>query len=141
MKSRIVSVVFIAHLLAVPAAVALDQTLPLYQTVTGIAGQIKSVGSDTLNNEMELWAKAFGERYPEVKIIIEGKGSATAPPALLDGTSQFGPMSRPMTAAESEAFEKKFGYKVSSLAVAVDALAVYVNKENPIRCFDDGASG
>ena len=134
MRSRILTVVFIAHLLAMPSAVALDQTLPRYQTVGGIAGQLKSVGSDTLNNEMELWAKAFGERYADVKIIIEGKGSATAPPALLDGISQFGPMSRLMTAAESEAFEKKFGYKVSSLAVAVDALAVYVNKDNPIRC-------
>ena len=134
MRSKILTVVFIAHLLAMPSAVALDQTLPPYQTVGGIAGQIKSVGSDTLNNEMELWAKAFGERYADVKIIIEGKGSATAPPALLDGISQFGPMSRLMTAAESEAFEKKFGYKVSSLAVAVDALAVYVNKDNPIRC-------
>lgn len=134
MRSRILTVVFIAHLLAMPSAVALDQTLPRYQTVGGITGQLKSVGSDTLNNEMELWAKAFGERYADVKIIIEGKGSATAPPALLDGISQFGPMSRLMTAAESEAFEKKFGYKVSSLAVAVDALAVYVNKDNPIRC-------
>jgi phosphate transport system substrate-binding protein len=134
MKPRIVAVVFVAYLLAMPAATALDQSLPPYKTVTGIAGQIKSVGSDTLNNAMELWAKGFGERYPDAKIIIEGKGSATAPPALLDGTSQFGPMSRSMTIAETDAFEKKYGYKVSNLAVAVDALAVYVNKDNPIRC-------
>jgi phosphate transport system substrate-binding protein len=134
MRSRIAAVVLVTNLSAVSAAFALDQTLPLYKPVTGIAGQIKSVGSDTLNREMELWAKAFGERYPDVKVVVEGKGSATAPPALLDGKSQFGPMSRPMTGVESEAFEKKYGYRASTVAVAVDALAIYVNKDNPIRC-------
>jgi phosphate transport system substrate-binding protein len=134
MKPRTMTVALVAYVLTMPAAIALDQNLPVYKTAPGIAGQIKSVGSDTLNSATELWAKEFGERYPEVKIIIEGKGSATAPPALLDGTSQFGPMSRSMTSAESETFEKKYGYGVSNLAVAVDALAVYVNKDNPIRC-------
>ena len=65
---------------------------------------------------------------------IEAKGSATAPRAMLDGTAQFGPMSRPMTVEESAAFEGKYGYRVSSFRVAVDALAVYVNKDNPVPC-------
>ena len=134
MKPRIVAALFFAYLSAIPAAFALDQTLPLYSPVNRISGQIKSVGSDTLDHEMELWAEGFRELYPDVKMVIEGRGSATAPPALLDGTSQFGPMSRLMTAAKSEAFEKKYGYKASSVAVAVDALAVYVNKDNPVRC-------
>jgi phosphate transport system substrate-binding protein len=115
-----------------------DQSLPAYQTVPGIAGQIKSVGSDTLNEDMELWAKGFNERYPDAKIIVEGKGSATAPPALLDGSAQFGPMSRPMNEDESAAFQQKYGYKPSNFAVAYDALAVYVNKENPIKCLTVG---
>lgn len=121
-------------LLASPAAIALDQNLPAYTPVSGVSGQLKSVGSDTLGNPMELWAKGFRELYPDVKITIEDKGSATAPPAILEGSAQFGPMSRLMTNAEFEAFEKKFGYKASGLAVAVDALAVYVNKDNPIKC-------
>ncbi len=83
---------------------------------------------------MALWAKAFEGQYPGVKIEIEGKGSATAPPALLEGASQFGPMSRPMTADETDAFEKKYGYKPAHFRVAIDALAVYVNKDNPIPC-------
>ena len=124
----------IAGLLAFSPAMALDQSLPAYKPLSGVNGQIKSVGSDTLGNAMELWAKGFRELYPDVKITIEDKGSATAPPALLDGSSQLGPMSRPWTSEESEAFEKKYGYKASYVAVAVDALAVYVNKENPIRC-------
>jgi phosphate transport system substrate-binding protein len=126
--------VVVAHLLATSAAFALDQNLPAYKTASGVSGQLKSVGSDTLGSAMGLWTKGFGERYPDVKISIEDKGSATAPPALIDGSSQFGPMSRPMTTEESDAFEKKYGYKISYVAVAVDALAVYVNKDNPIGC-------
>ena len=72
--------------------------------------------------------------YPGVKIEIEGKGSATAPPALLEGEAQFGPMSRPMTKGEVDAFEKKYGYKPAHFRVAADALAIYVNKDNPILC-------
>jgi phosphate transport system substrate-binding protein len=134
MKSRIATVVFAANILGIPAAIALDPSLPTYHAVTGISGQIRSVGSDTLSEEMALWAKGFMDRYSEVKVEIEAKGSATAPPALLQGASQFGPMSRPMTSEELDAFEKKYGYKVSGFRVAVDALAIYVNKDNPIQC-------
>ena len=116
------------------AAIALDQNLPAYHPVGSLSGHIKSVGSDTLGHEMALWAKAFESLYPDVKVEIEATGSATAPAALLEGTSQFGPMSRPMSAEEASTFEKKYGYKVSSFRVAVDALAVYVNKGNPIPC-------
>lgn len=134
MKSGIACAAMGAGLLAASASVAFDQSLPAYTTVDGIAGQLRSVGSDTLHGQMELWAKGFSEKYPNVKIAVEGKGSGTAPPALLDGTAQFGPMSRSMTSAETDALEKKYGYPVSKLAVAVDALSVYVNKENPIQC-------
>ncbi len=116
------------------AAIALDQSLPAYRPVSTLAGHIKSVGSDTLGHEVALWASGFEKLYPDVKIDVESKGSATAPAALLDGVSQFGPMSRPMTAEETSAFEAKYGYKVSRFRVAVDALAVYVNKDNPIPC-------
>jgi phosphate transport system substrate-binding protein len=115
------------------AAKALDESLPSYQPMNRIAGQLKSVGSDTLGNEMEEWAKAFMALYPAVKIEVEAKGSATAPPALLRGISQLGPMSRFMTSDEATAFEKKYGYKATGIRVAADALAVYVNKDNPVR--------
>jgi len=95
---------------------------------------VSSIGSDTLNNLMTLWAEQFNKFYPNVKIQIEGKGSSTAPPALISGTAQLGPMSRPMKGSEIDAFEKKFGYKPTEVKVAVDALAVYVNKDNPIKC-------
>jgi phosphate transport system substrate-binding protein len=116
------------------ATKALDESLPSYQPMNGIAGELKSVGSDTLGNEMKGWAKGFMALYPTVKIEVEARGSATAPPALLQGVSQFGPMSRFMIGDEATAFEKKYGYKATGVRVAVDALAVYVNKDNPVRC-------
>jgi phosphate transport system substrate-binding protein len=121
---------------AIPAAaqVGLDPALPAYAPVSGVSGSLKSIGSDTLNNLMTLWAEGFNARYPAVKIEIEGKGSTTAPPALVAGTAHFGPMSRPMKAAEIDSFEKKFGYKPSAVRSAVDALAVFVHKDNPIKC-------
>ena len=115
-------------------AFALDQELPAYRAVEDLAGHLKSVGSDTLGREMMLWAKGFEGLYPDVKIDIEAAGSATAPSALLEGLSQFGPMSRSLTAEELAAFENEYGYRVSSFRVAADALAVYVNKDNPIPC-------
>jgi len=111
-----------------------DPGLAPYVTVSGVSGNLKSVGSDTLNNLMTLWSEGFRSKYPGVKISIEGKGSSTAPPALIEGTAQFGPMSREIKASEVQAFEKKFGYKPSVIRVAVDSLAVFVHKDNPVKC-------
>jgi phosphate transport system substrate-binding protein len=82
---------------------------------------------------MTFWAEGFQKIYPNVKIQIEGKGSSTAPPALISGTAQLGPMSREMKPSEIDQFEKKFGYPPTRIRVAVDALAVYVNKDNPLK--------
>ncbi|MFO0870859.1 MAG: PstS family phosphate ABC transporter substrate-binding protein [Pirellulales bacterium] len=113
--------------------VKVDPKLPSYKPVTGVSGTIKSVGSDTMNNLMTLWAEAFNKHYLSVKVEVEGKGSSTAPPALIAGTATFGPMSRPMKADELDAFEKKFGYKPLALPTSIDMLAVYVHKDNPLQ--------
>lgn len=119
---------------ALAQTVQLDPGLVDYKQVSGVSGSIKSIGSDSLNNLMTLWAEGFRGSYPNVQVEIEGKGSTTAPPALVAGTAQFGPMSRPMKGAEIDSFEKKFGYKPTAIRTAVDALAVYVHKDNPIKC-------
>ncbi len=118
---------------SVPAQVPVDPDLSSYERVQGISGNLSSVGSDTLNNLMTFWAEKFKEYYPNVNIQVEGKGSSTAPPALISATAQLGPMSRKMKQKEMDAFEKKFGYKPTPVRVAVDALAVFVNKDNPLR--------
>jgi phosphate transport system substrate-binding protein len=115
-------------------AVKVDGGIPSYNKTSGVSGSLSSVGSDTLNNLMTLWAEGYKKEYPNVRIQIEGKGSTTAPPALIQGTSQIGPMSRTMKAEEIDAFEKKYGYKPTAIRVAVDGLAVFVNKDNPVKC-------
>ncbi len=112
---------------------AVDEGLPAYTTVGGVSGNLNSIGSDTLNNLMTFWAEGFQASYPNVNIQIEGKGSTTAPVALIEGTSQLGPMSRAMKGSEIDAFEKKYGYKPTEIKVAIDALAVFVHKDNPVK--------
>lgn len=104
-----------------------------YKKVPGVTGNLNSIGSDTLNNLMTLWAEGFRKIYPGVIIQVEGKGSSTAPPALIAGTAQLAPMSRAMKNREIEAFEKKFNFKPTAISVAIDTLAVYVHKDNPIE--------
>ncbi len=111
----------------------LDKDLPVYTKSSGVSGNLSSVGSDTLANLMTLWAEEFKRTYPNVNIQIQAAGSSTAPPALTEGTSNLGPMSRKMKDKELEAFENKFGYKPTAIPVAIDALAVYVHKDNPIK--------
>lgn len=108
-------------------------TLPIYERVSGISGNLSSTGSDTLANLMTLWTEAFKREYPSVNIQVQAAGSSTAPPALTEGTSNFGPMSRKMKDKEIEAFEKRHGYKPTGVRVAIDALAVYVHKDNPLE--------
>jgi len=113
-------------------AVKVDPSIPSYQKVSGVSGNINSVGSDTMNNMMTLWAESVIKLYPNINVQVDGKGSSTAPPAPIAGTAQFGPMSRAMRATEIDQFEGKYGYKPTQLRTSYDALAVYVNKDNPI---------
>lgn len=111
-----------------------DPTLPDYvKSTAGVSGTVKSIGSDTMNNLMALWAEGFKKYYPNVRIEIEGKGSATGPPALINGTAQFAPMSRPMKDKEIDEFKKKFGYPPTGIPTSIDMLAVYVHKDNPLK--------
>lgn len=111
----------------------IDSKLPTYRPISGVSGNIKSIGSDTMNNLMTLWGEEFKVFYPSARIEVEGKGSSTAPPALIQGQAQFGPMSRAMKSSEIDAFEQRFGYKPTALRTGIDALAVFVNKDNPLN--------
>jgi phosphate transport system substrate-binding protein len=114
--------------------IKVDSKIPAYvKTKDAVSGKIKSVGSDTMNNLMARWAEGFKKEYPNVEVEVEGKGSGTAPPALIQGAAQFGPMSRPMKKMEIDDFEAKFGYKPTQVPTSLDALAVYVHKDNPIK--------
>lgn len=136
MKIKIAALLVSASLLNAPmvfAQATVDENLPAYGKTSGVSGNLSSVGSDTLANLMTLWAESFKRIYPNVNVQIQAAGSSTAPPALAENTSNLGPMSRLMKDKEVESFEKKFGYKPTPIAVAIDALAVFVHKDNPVE--------
>jgi phosphate transport system substrate-binding protein len=112
--------------------VQVDPAIPAYQRGPAVSGNLNSVGSDTMNNLLTYWGEAFAKVYPTVRIQVEGKGSSTAPPALIAGTAQLGPMSRDMKPEEIDAIEKKYGFKPTQIRAALDTIGVYVNKDNPI---------
>ncbi len=118
---------------AAAAVQSVDPGVPTYEKASGVSGNLSSVGSDTLANLMTLWAEEFKRVYPNVNIQIQAAGSSTAPPALTEATASLGPMSRKMKDKERDAFERKYGYKPTAIPVAIDALAVFVNKDNPIE--------
>ncbi len=133
MNKIFAAVALTATCMTASASDLLDANLPTYTKASGVSGNLSSVGSDTLANLMTLWAEEFKRNYPNVNVQIQAAGSSTAPPALTEGTSNMGPMSRKMKDKELGAFEKKFGYKPTPVAVAIDALAVFVNKDNAIK--------
>jgi len=136
MKKHISALLVSAALFSATTAFAqatVDEALPAYEKTSGVSGNLSSIGSDTLANLMTLWAESFKKTYPNVNVQIQAAGSSTAPPALAENTSNLGPMSRLMKDKEVEAFEKKFGYKPTAIAVAIDALAVFVHKDNPLE--------
>lgn len=124
---------FTGSLATLNASVQVDPNLPDYTRVPGVSGNLNSIGSDTLNNLLLLWAEGFREIYPNVNVQIEGAGSSTAPVALIEGTAQIGPMSREMRATEIERFEARYGYAPTAVRVAIDGIAVYVHRENPVK--------
>ncbi|MBA1250857.1 phosphate ABC transporter substrate-binding protein PstS [Pseudomonas luteola] len=133
-KRLMVAMTFAAvGLSATTAVAAIDPALPDYQKASGVSGNLSSVGSDTLANLMTLWAETYKRNYPSVNIQVQAAGSSTAPPALTEGTSNLGPMSRRMKDSEVQAFEQKYGYRPTAVPVAVDALALFVHKDNPIK--------
>ncbi|RPJ66122.1 phosphate ABC transporter substrate-binding protein [Alteromonas sediminis] len=106
--------------------------MPDYERQPGVAGKIVSVGSDTMANMMEFWASEFETLYPQTSIQVDATGSSTAPPALTEGVASIGAMSRPMKDSEIRAFEREFGYRPTVLQVALDAIALFVERQNPI---------
>ena len=132
LKTLITTIALATGIQAASASMV-DADIPVYKKSSGVSGNLSSVGSDTLANLMTLWAEDFKRTYPNVNVQIQAAGSSTAPPALTEGTSNLGPMSRKMKDKELAAFEKKFGYKPTAVPVAIDALAVFVNKDNPIK--------
>ena len=135
MKATTITIFALAAAILPAAAkeqLVVDENLPAYENISGVSGTLNSIGSDTLNNLMQLWGEGFKAIYPNVSVQIQGAGSSTAPVALIEGTAQLGPMSREMKGEEIDAFERRHGYRPTAVGVSIDALAVFVHKDNPV---------
>ncbi|KUJ88427.1 MAG: ABC transporter periplasmic protein [Halomonas sp. 54_146] len=114
--------------------VTLVLTAPLaWGQPQNISGTLGAVGSDTMAGLMLRWGETLTTRHPDVKLQFQASGSASAPPALMAGTTRLGPMSRPMTKAERDNFTERYGYPPLELTVARDALIIVVHRHNPLR--------
>lgn len=97
-----------------------------------LTGKLVSTGSDTLGTLTSQWAEMLTRRYPQVLAQVRAVGSGAAPTALIQGTADIGPMSRPMSPEEHRRFFRRYGYAPTALRVAQDSLAVFVHRDNPL---------
>lgn len=98
-----------------------------------LEGSLTSVGSDTMRELMALWVSEFTLTHSGITFEIQARGSATAAEALIQHRGNLAPMSRMMTSEEVEAFRQSHGYEPTQYRVALDALALFVHKDNPVR--------
>ncbi len=107
--------------------------LATYVAQRPVSGELKSVGSDSMEPLMALWSDDFKKFQPRISTLFICKGSGTAPKALIEGSTLMGQMSREMNDQELAAFQAKYGYAPTRIPVAVDALVIYVNAGNPLK--------
>ncbi len=113
--------------------IVVDPNLPAFQRIDNVSGKLTSIGSSALTQLLNRWGDDLKRLYPNLAFDITGGGSGSAPPALNEAKADLAPMSRPMNATERAAFQAKFGYPPTQITVGVDALAIYVNKNNPLK--------
>lgn len=112
---------------------ALDPKIGSYQFVGALAGTLAIAGSDTMHPLIDSWASDLKQLYPGITIKVDATGSEQGLSRLLEGKGQIAAMSRRMTAPEIVEFKREFGYEPTEVTVAIDALAVFVHKDNPIE--------
>jgi len=93
---------------------------------------IQNKGSDTMVNVAQAWAETYGKTHPDVSVEVSGGGSGVGIAALIRGTIEIATASRDMKASELESTKKNTGKDAKEFTVGYDALAIYVQKDNPL---------
>lgn len=122
-----------------------------YQASNGLSGKVTIAGSDTMRPLVMRLAAEFGRLHPDVRFTVEGGGSSAAVREFVMGTSQqrradkarsghagagrvsLVASSRPFTSGEIRAFASQHGHEPIGIPIAIDAVVLYVNPENPIQ--------
>jgi phosphate transport system substrate-binding protein len=89
-------------------------------------------GSDTMVQLGQRWAEIYMGSHPETVVQVTGGGSGTGIAALINGTTQICQASRPMSEEEKMSVKTQRNAEVVEIPVALDALAVYINRQNPV---------
>jgi len=133
-KKTFAVIALVVPLILPATALPAEKELPLSRNgATGADNSLTVAGSGTQAYIAAGWGVEFKRLHPNIRYHMSMAGSSSAPLALLDGSADVGFMSRHMKDKEIAAFENKFGYKPTELRVALDAVAVYVHKSNPIQ--------
>lgn len=91
-------------------------------------------GSDTMVNLSQAWAEAYQKSHPKIEIQVSGGGSGVGINSLIAGKVSMANASRRMEEKEIDAFKKNNpGKEPKEHVVGMDALAIYVSKDNPLE--------
>lgn len=144
--------VAIAEHAGIQAKKAIEPELAAYMPLKNLSGRLTIAGSDTMQPVLKRLGSDFKLQYPDVKIAVEGIGSSAAIHEFVigtssqrrgdkggrsghDGASQTSILasSRELKPSELRAFSSRYGYEPMMFPIAMDAVAIYVNAQNPIR--------
>ena len=102
----------------------------------GAGNTLTIKGSDTMVILAQRWAEAFMRENEGATVQVSGGGSGTGIAALINGTTDLANASRPMKDRERVQLQEARGAEAHETHVALDALAVYVHRDNPIESLD-----
>jgi phosphate transport system substrate-binding protein len=104
----------------------------LAETPPTIQGELVIVGSGNMVGFLRAMGRGFARLHPGTRVKVEAKTSSSGPPALLRGRAALASMSRPMNAEEQKAFRTVHDVEPTGISIALDALTIYVNRDNPL---------
>jgi phosphate transport system substrate-binding protein len=134
-----------------------DPGLASYIPSTTANGWLTIAGSDTMQPILAKLAVEFRRWHPDIKIAVQSSrnhGETSPLPLiepLLDGYAnsrrgdgktsghlgsnqvQLLASSRPLTSEELETLKQRHGFEPTAIPIAQDAVAIYVNRDNPLK--------
>jgi phosphate transport system substrate-binding protein len=106
--------------------------LPAYKRVDKLQGTVELSGSSAVATFARTWSGAFSRIYPNVSVSVLSKNSGAAISDMAANPTVIGMTSRPLTTAEREGYAKQHGRPPLEFKVTIDAVAIYVFKDNPL---------
>lgn len=110
-----------------------EGNLPAYRRIGKLQGTVQLSGSSAVAPFARAWGGAFQRIYPNAAVNVIAKSSAAAVGDMAANPATVGMMSRAMNAAERDAYARQHGQAPTEFKVAIDAVAIFVFKDNPLQ--------